>query len=83
MESMDNIAEIHEKMSMISETVAGHKNRLIDNGFPEHLACEMGSQLHYMLTEQIIEAARQKTAQVMATMGIVQKITDRTTGKTG
>lgn len=77
MDSMDNIAEIHEKMSMISETVAGHKNRLIDNGFPEHLACEMGAQLHYMLTEQIIEAARQKTAQTMATMGMAQRIMER------
>lgn len=74
MDGMDNIAEMHEKLSMISEAVAGHKNRLIDNGFPEQLACEMGAQLHYMLTEQIIEAARQKTAQTMATMGIAQKI---------
>lgn len=77
MDDMGNITEIHEKMSMISETVAGHKNRLIDNGFPEQLACEMGLQLHYMLTEQIIEAARQKTAQTMATMGIAQRIIER------
>lgn len=59
----NNISGAHEAIEPIAELVAGHKNRLIGQGFPEDLACQMAADLHRLLIERMITIEQLKVAE--------------------
>jgi hypothetical protein len=47
----------------MAELVTGHKNRLVAQGFPEQLACEMAADLHRLMIERMITVEHLKVSE--------------------
>lgn len=68
------VAEMHEKLTPISELVTGHANRLKAQGCPDELAWQMAEQVHRLMIEgQLIE----QRAKLIAAEAALQRQRDR------